>query len=141
MNILIINGPNLNLLGKRDSNLYGKDTLDELNAKLAKYATNLGANLSFYFSNCEGELITAMQQADCQAIILNAGAYSHYSYAIRDCIEAIKVPVVEVHLSNILAREEFRQKRVFQDVVVGFFCGEQINSYVKAIDFCLALKK
>lgn len=110
MNILILNGPNLNLLGEREPSIYGTQTLDEINAGLQKEAEKLGVTLSFARSNVEGELVTLLQDArkTCDAVVLNAGAYTHYSYAIRDAIAAIGIPVVEVHLSDITKREAFR---------------------------------
>lgn len=135
MKILVINGVNLNMLGKRDQNHYGSMTLDELNARVKAYAENKGIETEFYFSNCEGEIVTKLQKTDADGVVLNAGAYTHYSYAIRDCIECIKPMVVEAHLSDITSREPFRKIRAFDGVVGGCFYGEKEISYFKAVDF------
>ena len=133
--ILLLNGVNLNMLGKRDSNHYGTDTLPQLEAKVCKYAQERGLTVRCAQSNIEGELVNILQQTDCDAVIFNAGAYSHYSYALRDCIECIAVPVVDVHMSNIYEREEFRHVDVLADVCVARFYGKGINSYFDAIDY------
>lgn len=135
MKILLLNGVNLNMLGKRDPRHYGTDTLPELEQKVCQYAAGLGAQVVCKQSNVEGELVNVLQQTDCNAVIFNAGAYSHYSYALRDCIECIDVPVVEVHLSNIYQREEFRHVDVLSDVCAARFYGEGIQSYFDAVDF------
>ena len=143
MKILIINGPNLNLLGEREPGVYGNDTLESINAGLALEAERLGAELEFYQSNHEGAIIDRLHAArknangGIDAIVLNAGAYTHYSYAIRDAISAIEKPVVEVHLSNVHAREEFRRTSVISPVCIGVICGFGKNSYhlaLKALD-------
>ena len=135
MKIILLNGVNLNMLGMRDSKFYGTDTLPQLEEKLRQYATKLGITLKCAQSNVEGELVNILQQTDCDAVVFNAGAYSHYSYALRDCIECIKVPVVEVHMSNIYEREEFRHTDVLADVCVAQFYGKGIDSYIEAIDY------
>lgn len=135
MNILLLNGVNLNMLGKRDSKIYGTDTLPQLETKLIKYALSRGVALECAQSNIEGELVNILQQTDCDAVVLNAGAYSHYSYALRDCIECIDAPVVEVHMSNVYERETFRHNDVLADVCVARFYGKGINSYIEAIDY------
>ena len=135
MKILLLNGVNLNMLGKRDSRFYGTDTLTQLQEKLCNYAKTLGVTLTCAQSNIEGELVNILQQTDCDAVVFNAGAYSHYSYALRDCIECIAVPVVEVHMSNIYEREQFRHNDVLADVCVARFYGKGINSYIEAIDY------
>ena len=137
MKILLLNGVNLNLLGKRDSKYYGTDTLAELESKLTDYAAKHGVTLVCKQSNVEGELVNLLQQTDCAAVVFNAGAYSHYSYALRDCIESIPTPVVEVHMSDIYQREPFRHVDVLEDVCKARFYGKGINSYVEAIDFLL----
>ncbi|MCH5157322.1 MAG: 3-dehydroquinate dehydratase [Clostridiales bacterium] len=137
MNILLLNGVNLNMLGKRDSAHYGTDTLKQLEDKLTRYALAHGVSLECVQSNVEGELIDILQQTDCDAVVLNAGAYSHYSYALRDCIECIDPPVVEVHMSNIYEREAFRHNDVLADVCIARFYGNGINSYKEAIDFLI----
>ena len=137
MKILLLNGVNLNLLGKRDSRYYGTDTLAELENKLTHYAAERGVELVCKQSNIEGELVNILQQTDCDAVVFNAGAYSHYSYALRDCIECIATPVVEVHMSNVYQREPFRHVDVLEDVCKARFYGKGINSYVEAIDWLL----
>ncbi len=138
MKFLIINGVNLNLTGKRETSVYGAQTLDELNAKIAEYCKKNGDEVSFYQSNIEGELVnalhTAFLQKTCDAIILNAGAYTHYSYALRDAISAIDIPVAEVHISNVHAREAFRKNSVLSEVCKGVVCGFGVGSYIGAIE-------
>lgn len=134
LKILVINGVNLNMLGRRDLVHYGKLTLDELNGEVDKYARSVGVQAEFFTTNSESEIIDKMQSTSADGIVLNAGAYTHYSYAIRDCIECISQPVVEAHLSDVNNREAFRKTRVFADVVAGFYCGEKQFSYFKAID-------
>lgn len=132
MDILIINGPNLNLLGFREPGIYGNDTLDSINAEIAEKAKELGFNPEFFQSNHEGAIIDKLHEARNakKGVILNAGAYTHYSYAIRDAIAAIKIPVVEVHLSNVNSREEFRRESVIAPVCAGSISGFGKNSYI-----------
>jgi 3-dehydroquinate dehydratase-2 len=134
-NILIINGPNLNLLGKREPKLYGEDTLDQINTELEILANSLGARLTFFCSNSEGEIIDCIQdsQESCDGLIINAGAYSHYSIAIRDAIEMLDIPVIELHITNIFAREEFRRVSVLSPVCSGIISGFGKNSYFLAL--------
>ena len=136
MKILVINGPNLNMLGKREPEIYGNRTLENINADLIKEFEGQ-ANLSFYQSNCEGDIITAIQSSTCDGIVLNAGAYTHYSYAIHDAIKSVPTPVVEVHLSNIYKREEYRHKSVIASACVGSICGFGEKSYALAIEALL----
>ena len=135
MKILVINGPNLDVLGKRDPRHYGTLTLKQLNKEIALYARQKNCKTKFFQSNCEGKLITAITHSKCDAILLNAGAYSHTSYAIRDAIECCGKKVVEVHLSDVSNREEFRKKRVFDGVVSSYFFGKNKQSYFDAINF------
>jgi len=135
MKILLLNGVNMNMLGKRDPSLYGSDTLATLEQKVQQFAQTLGAEVVCAQSNIEGELVNILQQTDCDAVVLNAGAYSHYSYALRDCIECIGIPVVEVHMSNIYARETFRHTDVLADVCVANFVGRGIQGYFDAVEF------
>lgn len=134
MKILVIHGPNLNLLGSRDPSHYGTRTLRELNEAIAAKARAAGHACDFYQSNVEGELVTALQgTGEYDGVILNAGAYTHYSIAIRDAIEAIVTPVVEVHLSNVYAREEFRHHSVLSAVCKGVIAGFGADSYLLAL--------
>lgn len=128
--ILVINGPNLNKLGKRDPLLYGTSTLQELNSLLAKEAVLLGVALETFQSNHEGELIDLIQTTDAAALVINPGALTHYSYALRDALADYSGSVVEVHLSNIHAREDFRQKSVTAGVTSGLISGFGFDSYL-----------
>ncbi len=132
MKFLFINGVNLNLTGKRETDVYGAQSLDLINAGIKAHFKN--DKCDFYQSNIEGEICTAIQLAEGKydGIILNAGAYTHYSYGIRDAIAAITVPVVEVHMSNVHMREEFRRKSVISEVCRGVICGFGKNSYILA---------
>ena len=137
MKFLVINGVNLNLTGIREKSVYGTRTLDEINEKITAFCENAGDKVEFYQSNIEGELVNKLHEAflrrSCDGIVLNAGAYTHYSYALRDAIAAIDIPVVEVHMSNIYAREEFRGKSVLSEVCKGVVCGFGDKSYLAAI--------
>lgn len=130
--ILVIHGPNLNLLGTRETDLYGNLTLDEINGKLAALGNELGVSLSFYQSNSEGDLVNEIQGArgKCDAIVINPGAYTHTSIALRDAILGVEIPTIEVHLSNIYQREEFRKKSMLADVAVGQITGFGVDSYL-----------
>jgi 3-dehydroquinate dehydratase-2 len=135
MKILIINGPNLNLLGTREPFHYGKKSLEDINSDISAAAARFGAEVEFFQSNHEGELIDLIQKGPSisDGIVLNAGALSHYSYAIRDAVSAIDIPVVEVHMSNIFAREEFRHYSVLSPVVAGQVCGFGAYGYIMAV--------
>ena len=137
MKFLVINGVNLNLTGKREKSVYGTQTLDEINAKIAEFCKSNGDEVAFYQSNIEGELVNKLHEAflqkTCDAILLNAGAFTHYSYALRDAIASIDIPVAEVHISNVHAREEFRNKSVLSQVCKGVVCGFGVSSYLSAI--------
>lgn len=132
MRILFLNGPNLNLLGQREPSLYGNCSLTEIEAQVRKSAKELAADIDFRQSNNEGELVTWIQQAKGQfdAIVLNAAAYTHSSVAVRDAISAVAVATVEIHLSNIHAREEFRHKSLIAGVCVGQISGFGAYSYI-----------
>ncbi len=136
MKLLVINGVNLNLTGRREQGVYGAETLEEINDYLKEYAESRGAQVTFFQSNLEGEICTALQKADgmYEGIVLNAGAFTHYSYAIRDAIASIGVPVVEVHMSNVHARETFREKSVLTQVCKGEILGFGKNSYRLALE-------
>ena len=133
MKILVINGPNLNLLGEREPNVYGHKSLEEINAFIAEYFKRV--SLDFFQSNHEGEIIDKIHQARqyYDGIVINPGAYTHYSLAIRDAIEAIAIPVAEVHISNIDAREDFRRVSVISSVCVGTVSGFGVYGYVLAV--------
>ncbi len=135
MKILVINGPNLGSLGRRNPTHYGTMSLDSLNKEVLAYAGERGLDAEFFHSNHEGDIIDKIESSDADAVIINAGAYSHYSYAIRDALEVFDGVKAEVHLSNILEREDFRAVRVFSGVVDGFFCGKKEKSYFEAVDF------
>lgn len=142
MKILIINGPNLNMLGIREPEKYGNETLADINGKIKKYCDENNIGVEFYQSNIEGEIINKIHLArgNFDGIILNAGAFTHYSYAIRDAIPIAEIPVVEVHLTNVHSREEFRHKSVIAPVCKGQICGFGSNSYlvaVRALELCL----
>ena len=134
--ILVINGPNLNLLGTREPEIYGSTTLADINAILKARADELDLDIDFMQSNIEGEIVTAIQEArdKYNFILLNAAAFTHYSIAIRDAIAAISVPVIEIHLSNVHAREEFRHHSVIAPVVMGQISGFGVDSYIAALD-------
>ncbi len=135
MKFLFINGVNLNMTGIREKGVYGTQTLDEINKQIASHFG--GDVCEFYQSNSEGDICTRIQNAQTggyDGIILNAGAFTHYSYAIRDAIAAITVPVIEVHMSNVHAREEFRHKSVISEVCKGVVCGFGKNSYILAAE-------
>lgn len=135
MKILLLNGVNMNMLGRRDPLLYGSQTLQQLQNSVVKYANSLGVEVMCKQSNHEGVLVDWLQQTDADAVVLNAGAYSHYSYALRDCIESLSIPVVEVHMTNVNARETFRHTDVLKDVCAGYFAGKGVQSYLDAVQF------
>ena len=135
MRVLVINGPNLNLLGVREPGVYGSDSLESIEKELKQAAEELDITLGCYQSNHEGDIVDTLHRAmkEADGVILNAGALTHYSYALRDAIAAIKIPVIEVHMSNIHAREEFRHTSVIAPVCVGSIAGFGKNSYLLAL--------
>ena len=135
-NITIINGPNLNLLGEREQSQYGSTTFDGLKKICLERAKTLNINLDFVQSNVEGEIVTIIQNSrnKCDGIIINAAGFTHTSVAIRDALTIFKKPMIELHISNIFKREEFRHKSMISDVVTGIICGLGTNGYILAIN-------
>ena len=135
INILIINGPNLNLLGEREQSQYGSITFEELKKNCLKKSKELNINLNFTQSNVEGEIVNLIQEArnNCDGIIINAAGFTHTSVAIRDALSIFKKPIIELHISNIYKREEFRQKSLISDVVTGGIFGIGADGYILAI--------
>jgi 3-dehydroquinate dehydratase-2 len=143
MSILVVNGPNLNMLGQREPGIYGATTLADIEGHLRKHASKLGVDIDFFQSNTEGAIIDHIQEqapAHADGIIINAGALTHTSVALRDCLAAVSVPVVEVHISNIYAREEFRHESLTAPVVQGLISGLGWQGYLLALDY-LATKE
>ena len=134
--ILIINGPNLNLLGEREESKYGKTSLDEVKKKCEHHAKAIDLEIKFEQSNIEGEIVTMIQKAKgvYDGIIINAAGYTHTSVAILDALLAIKIPTIEVHITNIYNREEFRKKSLISKAANGIICGFGINGYIMALD-------
>ena len=134
-NILIINGPNLNLLGEREQSQYGSVTFEELKKNCLEKSKELNINLNFTQSNVEGEIVNLIQEArnSCDGIIINAAGFTHTSVAIRDALNIFKKPIIELHISNIYKREEFRQKSLISDVVTGGIFGIGADGYILAI--------
>jgi 3-dehydroquinate dehydratase-2 len=132
MKILFLNGPNLNMLGTRETNIYGNMTLDDINSKIALECKKNAVDCEFYQSNIEGELIDKIHSANSfyDGIVFNPGAYSHYSLAISDAIKSINVPIVEVHISNVFAREDTRHNMVTAKNSIGVISGFSYNSYI-----------
>lgn len=139
--ILIIHGPNLNLLGNREKDIYGSLTLDQINQKIRKAAARHKTQVEIFQSNIEGELVEKIQRAygKFDAIIINPAAYTHTSIAIRDAILAVGIPTIEVHLSNVYKREDFRQVSFISDIVEGKIVGLGLNSYLLAIEVVIDL--
>ena len=133
--ILIIHGPNLNMLGKREPDVYGKTGLDQINADLEKQAADLGATLDIFQSNHEGQIVEKIQAATghCDALIINPAAYTHTSVAIRDALLLLDMPIIEIHISNIYKREPFRHKSLVTDIATGQICGLGPQGYLLAL--------
>lgn len=142
MKILFLNGPNLNLLGEREPEVYGNDSLSTIEGAVRQKATGLGATVEFRQSNVEGELVGWIQGAkgSFDIIVLNAAAYTHTSIALRDAISAIRIPTIEIHLSNVQAREEFRHHSVIGPVCCGHISGFGSYSYILALDAAISVK-
>jgi len=138
--ILIINGPNLNLLGEREEDKYGKVTLEKVRMNCESHAKSIGVEIKFDQSNIEGEIVTMIQNSknSFDGIIINAAGYTHTSVAILDALLAIKLPAIEIHITNIYNREDFREKSLISKAVNGIICGFGVNGYIMALD---AIKK
>ena len=142
-NILVLHGPNLNLLGSREPGVYGRITLDEINEQLMTLAGANGANLFCFQSNAESELVERVQQARAdgtQFIVINPAAFTHTSVALRDALAAVGIPFIEVHLSNVFAREAFRKESFFSDLAIGVISGLGAAGYEAAVQYALNLK-
>ncbi len=141
MKVLVLNGINLNMFGKRDPAQYGTVTLEEINGRLAALGSELGATVNCYQTNSEGAMCERIHQAFAEqvdAVLINAGAWTHYSYGIRDALAILSCPIVEVHMSNIHAREAFRHVSVFADIVRGQICGFGADSYLLGLRAAVA---
>ena len=138
--IIILNGPNLNLLGEREKNQYGNFTLSDVEKNCEKFASKNNLIISFYQSNIEGEIVEKIQNSrkDQDGLIINAGGYTHTSVAIHDALKILKIPIIELHISNIYNREEFRHKSLISNVANGVICGFGENGYIMALE---AIKK
>ena len=139
MTILVVNGPNLNILGQREPAVYGTQSLPEIESSITAYADRLGVTVEFFQSNNEGALIDFIQsvQKDATGMIINPGGLGHTSVSLRDCVASLTIPVVEVHISNIYAREEFRQKSLLASVVRGQITGLGWYGYLLAMDYLI----
>jgi 3-dehydroquinate dehydratase-2 len=140
MHLMVLHGPNLNLLGVRETSLYGADTLEELNNTLLRYCSTISVTIEIYQSNTEGQIVDLIQSVldplkenTVDGIIINPAAYTHTSVAIRDALLAVDIPFVEVHLSNIFARESFRHHSMLSDIAIGNICGFGVTSYLLGI--------
>ena len=138
--IIILNGPNLNLLGEREKNQYGSFTLSDVEKNCKEFANKNNLNISFYQSNIEGEIVEKIQNSrkDQNGLIINAGGYTHTSVAIHDALKIIKFPIIELHITNIYNREDFRHKSLISNVASGVICGFGVNGYIMALE---AMKK
>ena len=134
--IIILNGPNLNLLGEREKNQYGSFTLKDIEKRCSEYSNTNNIKLSFFQSNIEGELVEKIQNSrlDQDGLIINAGGYTHTSIAIHDALKILKIPIIELHISNIYNREEFRHKSLISKVAKGVICGFGANSYIMSLN-------
>ena len=141
--ILIINGPNLNLLGEREQSQYGKNTLNDIENECVKLSEELNDKIEFFQSNIEGEIVNKIQQVrnEFHGVIINAAGFTHTSVSIRDALEILKIPIIEVHISNIYKREEFRQKSLLSGVVTGGIFGLGTECYILAIKALQSLMK
>jgi 3-dehydroquinate dehydratase-2 len=140
-NITVIHGPNLNLLGKREPDYYGTLTLGDINIVLTNEATKLKLNVDVYQSNSESEIVDKIQSLKSDFIIINPAAYTHSSVAIRDALAAMKIPFIEVHISNVFSREDFRKQSFFSDIAVGVISGLGTEGYCAALNYAAKLNK
>ena len=140
-NITVIHGPNLNLLGQREPDYYGTLTLDDINDALTKEASILNLNLEVYQSNGESEIVDKIQSLKSDFIIINPAAYTHSSVAIRDALAAMGIPFIEIHISNVFAREDFRKQSFFSDIAVGVISGLGTEGYCAALNYAAKLNK
>ena len=144
MKVLMLHGINHNMFGRRDPAQYGTITLDEINASLVALGKELGAEIETFQTNCEGAMCDRIHQGfldGVDAVLINAGAWTHYSYGLRDALAILTCPIVELHMSNIHAREEFRHKSVFADIVKGQICGFGADSYLLALRAAVSAAK
>ena len=134
--IIILNGPNLNLLGEREKNQYGNLTLQDIERNCSEYAKKNNTALSFFQSNIEGELVTKIQNSrnSQDGLIINAGGYTHTSVAIHDALKILKIPIIELHVSNIYNREDFRHKSLISKIAKGVICGFGAEGYIMSLD-------
>ena len=142
-NILIINGPNLNLLGEREKEKYGNTSIDEIKKKCLSFSKDHNINLSFFQSNVEGEIVNEIQNArnNQNCVIINAGGYTHTSVAIHDALKVLKIPIIELHITNIYKREDFRHKSLISNVADGIICGLGAEGYTLALKASINLIK
>ena len=140
-NITVIHGPNLNLLGQREPDHYGNQTLDEIDDVLSKEADKLNLNISFYQSNSEAEIVNKIQSLKSDFIIINPAAFTHSSVSIRDALAAMKIPFIEVHISNVFSREDFRKESFFSDIAIGVISGLGTEGYCAALNYVAKLNK
>ncbi len=140
MTLLVVNGPNLNMLGQRDPAIYGTMTLPEIEEEVRRRARELGVEVEFFQANGEGQIIDYLQQhaPGSEGIIINPGAYTHYSVALRDALDSLRVPIVEVHLSNIYGREPFRRRSLTAEVAKGIIAGLGWRGYIAALEYLVA---
>ena len=143
MRILLLNGPNLNLLGEREPEIYGRTSLTRVEAMVRDHAAKVGVELDCFQSNHEGALIDRLQDSRhvCAGVIYNPGAHAHYSYALRDAVASIAIPVVEVHVSDVMSREDFRQQLVIAPVCAGLVAGHGVQGYLEAFDLLMDIIK
>lgn len=140
--ISLINGANINIVGNRETNIYGIETIKEINTYILDYCNQIEIEIDIFQSNSEGDIVDKIHglYSGVDGLILNAGAYAHYSYAIRDAVSSLKIPCIDVHLSNIYSREEFRKKSVIAPICVGQICGFGKYSYILAIEALRTIK-